>query len=62
MKLQNEFDTLKSSVESDIAERYKIENSLRESEKRFRTIFEDSPMGVALVESISGKICEVNQI
>ena len=62
MNLQNEFDSFKLSVESDIAERYKIENSLRESEKRFRTIFEDSPMGVALVESVSGKICEVNQM
>jgi PAS domain S-box-containing protein len=61
-KLQFQFDSFKATVESDIAKRHKIENSLRESEKRFRAIFEDSPLGVALVESVSGKICEVNQM
>ncbi len=61
-KLRNEFDSFRATIDLDITERSKIENSLRESEKRFRTIFEDSPMGVALVESVSGKICEVNQM
>ena len=61
-KLRNEFDSFKATIDLDITERSKIENSLRESEKRFRTIFEDSPLGVALVESVSGKICEVNQM
>ena len=61
-KLRKEFDSFRAKIDLDITERSKIENSLRESEKRFRTIFEDSPLGVALVESVSGKICEVNQM
>ena len=61
-KLRNEFDSFRATIGLDITERSRIENSLRESEKRFRTIFEDSPLGVAFVESVSGKICEVNQM
>ena len=60
--LRDEFDSFRAKIGLDINERLKIENSLRESEKRFRTIFEDAPLGVALVESVSGKICEVNQM
>jgi PAS domain S-box-containing protein len=31
-----------------------------ESEERFRTIFEEAPLGVALIDSLTGRICEVN--
>jgi PAS domain S-box-containing protein len=30
------------------------------SESRFRTMFEQAPLGVALIESLNGRICEVN--
>ena len=36
------------------------EQSVELSEKRFRTIFHQSPLGVALIDSLSGHIYEVN--
>jgi PAS domain S-box-containing protein len=36
------------------------ETSLRESEGRMRTMFEQAPMGMALIEAASGRIREVN--
>ena len=44
----------------EIIERKNIENSLRQSEQRFRTIFNDTPLGVARINSLSGQIYEVN--
>ncbi|MHB1035423.1 MAG: PAS domain S-box protein [Pirellulales bacterium] len=44
----------------DITDRKRTEETLRESEERFRTIFEEAPMGVALIDSLTGRICEVN--
>ena len=49
-------------VFTDFTRLNQSQNELRKSEKRFKTIFEDAPLGVALVESVSGKICEVNQM
>ena len=34
--------------------------TIREREERFRTIFEESPIGIALIDSFTGKIYEVN--
>ncbi|MFA9391706.1 MAG: PAS domain S-box protein [Prolixibacteraceae bacterium] len=34
---------------------------LLQSEKRFRSIFEEAPMGIALIDSLNGQIYEVNQ-
>ena len=45
----------------DITESKQIEETLALSEKRFRTIFEESPLGVALIDSLSGHIYELNQ-
>lgn len=36
------------------------ESALRESEHRFRTIFNESPLGIALVDSLAGKIYSMN--
>ncbi|MCX6901517.1 MAG: PAS domain S-box protein [Verrucomicrobia bacterium] len=41
-------------------ERAQATEVLRESEERFRTIFEEAPLGVALIDSHTGHIYEVN--
>lgn len=46
-------------VFSDITERKKIEEALRESEKRFRVIFNDAAIGITLAD-IEGHPVEVN--
>lgn len=40
----------------DITERKKVEAALRESEQRFRAIFEGVPTGIAVVEVATGKV------
>ena len=44
----------------DITARKQMEEALRESERRFRTMFEQAPLGVALIDSYTGRISEVN--
>ena len=40
---------------------YRKENALRAGEERFRTAFENAPIGVALVTVGEGRIIEVNR-
>jgi PAS domain S-box-containing protein len=44
----------------DITERLLAEEALRESETRVRTMFEEAPLGISLIDSLSGHIHEVN--
>lgn len=46
---------------NDINERKQLDRKLAQSELRFRTIFEQAPMGIALVNSYSGKPIQFNQ-
>lgn len=39
----------------------KIDKKRTKAEKRFKTIFEEAPLGVALIDSLTGHIYEVNQ-
>ena len=48
------------SVSRDITARKRAETALRESELRFRTVYERSPVGIALVDSRTGQIRQVN--
>jgi diguanylate cyclase (GGDEF)-like protein/PAS domain S-box-containing protein len=47
-------------LHQDITERKKAEEALRQSEEQFRTIFEDAPIGVALV-GLDGRRLSVNR-
>jgi PAS domain S-box-containing protein len=47
--------------QNDITDRVEAEWNLRESENRFRTIFEQAAVGVALIETKSGRFVRVNQ-
>ena len=49
------------SIVHDISERKLVEDALRESEKRFRSLFEQAAVGVALVETKSGRYVDINQ-
>jgi len=47
-------------VARDIAERKHAEESLRESEKKFRSVFDLSPQAIALSDIETGKLIDVN--
>ena len=47
-------------MKSEIDERKRAEEALMKSENRFRTIFNQSPIGIALIDSLTGDIYEVN--
>ncbi|MEI6913867.1 MAG: CHASE domain-containing protein [Armatimonadota bacterium] len=44
----------------DITERKQIEEALRDSEARFKTMFNAAPLGIALVDSLTGKVYSAN--
>jgi PAS domain S-box-containing protein len=48
------------ALEVDITEQHNVETALRESEKRFRGIFEFSPIGIILFDT-NGKLIEINE-
>jgi diguanylate cyclase (GGDEF)-like protein/PAS domain S-box-containing protein len=45
---------------TDFSRQEQVEGALKDSEKRFRTMFEQAPLGVALIDSFTGHIYEVN--
>lgn len=48
-------------IHHDITELKKIEEKLKESEKRFKAIFEQAGVGVALIDIQTGKFIDINQ-
>ena len=49
------------AVVEDITERKRVEQELQESEQRFRAIFEQAAVGVAVIETPTGRYLSVNQ-
>ena len=50
-----------AGVIQDITTRHQADEVLRTSEERFRTMFMQAPIGIAVIDSLSGHICEFNQ-
>jgi two-component system CheB/CheR fusion protein len=52
--------TEQKKLNTDIAELEEMQAALRESEGRFRKLFVQAPLGIALIDSLTGQIDEVN--
>jgi diguanylate cyclase (GGDEF)-like protein/PAS domain S-box-containing protein len=46
----------------DINERKRMESALRDSEEQFKSIFNQAPLGIALIDSLTGQICAANSM
>ena len=44
----------------DITERKQAEQELQSSKERLKTMFVQAPLGIAMIDSLTGRICEVN--
>ena len=56
----HELDAAVNHLEQEISERRKVEEALRESEERFRQIFEQSEDAIVMFSPADGKILDVN--
>lgn len=56
-----ELETLNEALQEDIRQRQRIEEMLRRSEHRYRTLFENAGDSIFIL-SLDGKILEVNQV
>ncbi|MGV8120014.1 MAG: PAS domain S-box protein [Candidatus Xenobiia bacterium LiM19] len=56
-----ELERANAELRTEIIEHKQAEEKMLESEARFRTMFEEAPLGIALIDSRSGFIYEVNR-
>ncbi|MBW2574452.1 MAG: response regulator [Deltaproteobacteria bacterium] len=59
---QEELKTANAQLHQEIIEREQAEEALRESEKKFRSLFDLSPQAIALTEIETGKLADVNNM
>ncbi|MFH0990167.1 MAG: PAS domain S-box protein, partial [bacterium] len=57
----HEYGRVIVSVHTDITERKQAEEACRNAEARYRTLFEQSPNGILLIDSETGKTIEANE-
>ncbi|HWS01457.1 MAG TPA: PAS domain S-box protein, partial [Prolixibacteraceae bacterium] len=62
LELQHENQSLKATHSREIFNLRQSVEALKESQMLFKAIFEDSPFGVALVDSLTGRIHVVNPL
>jgi PAS domain S-box-containing protein len=60
-ELEQRVEERTSELVREIEERKRAEESVRESEERFRTIFEQAAVGVGQIETETGRFLRVNQ-
>jgi diguanylate cyclase (GGDEF)-like protein/PAS domain S-box-containing protein len=53
--------TLLHSIIHDVSERRRAEEALKDSEERFKALFEQAAVGVAEIDSLSGRFLRVNR-
>lgn len=64
-KFETDGETVLTVHVSDVTERYEAQNALMQSEEQFRRVFNESPLGMALVNAerritlVNRKICEI---
>jgi PAS domain S-box-containing protein len=59
--VQQELRSREIQLAIEVVERQRIEQELRQSEERFRVIFEQAAVGITLADSRSGRYIQVNQ-
>ncbi len=61
VQARDKLESANQQLRSEIAERKNMEAALRISEERFKTMFAQAPMGIALIDSLTARIYEVNK-
>ena len=59
---EEKLKTANAQLRQEIIEREQAEKALRESEKKFRSLFDLSPQAIALTEIETGKLADVNNM
>lgn len=59
-ELNRTLDKSNTLLAMKIAEQKRVEDELKKSEERFRTMFEQAPLGIALIDSLTREIYHVN--